>query len=107
MILSIISVLMVAVYFTALRLPMGKVGWFWPVYIGYFLFRYFYLCSDKKYLFESPFKKNAFLPILFSALSLRTAEISFNIGLNLYGSTISADCRCVSIAFSSIVYIFP
>ncbi|MEK7591837.1 MAG: DMT family transporter [Patescibacteria group bacterium] len=90
-ILSIISVLMVAVYFTALRLPMGKVGWFWPVYIGYFSFPIFFIYARIRNIsFESPFKKNAFLPILFSALSLRTAEISFNIGLNLYGSTIIA-----------------
>jgi drug/metabolite transporter (DMT)-like permease len=90
-ILSIISIIMIAVYFTALRSPMERVGWFWPVYIGYFAFPIFFIYARfRKMTFGSPFKHNAFLPIALSAISLRTAEISFNIGLNVFGSTVIA-----------------
>ncbi|MBI5613395.1 DMT family transporter [Candidatus Gottesmanbacteria bacterium] len=90
-ILSVISIMMIAIYFTALRVPMEKVGWFWPVYIGYFSFPIFFVYARfRKMSFGSPFKKNAFLPIALSAISLRTAEISFNIGLNSFGSTVIA-----------------
>lgn len=102
-ILSIISVFMIAIYFTALRLPMEKVGWFWPVYIGYFSFPIFFIYARVRNIsIESPFKKNAFLPILFSAVSLRAAEISFNIGLNLYGSTVIAP---IAGAYPSLFFI--
>jgi uncharacterized membrane protein len=40
--------------------------------------------------FRSPFHNHAFVQIALSALSLRAAEISFNIGLNLFGSTVIA-----------------
>lgn len=65
-----------------LKIAISRVGWFWPMYISLLFFpAIFILMKNRKIKLSSPFKKGAFIPILFAAILLYGGEFTYSLGL--------------------------
>lgn len=66
-----------------IKIPVEKIGWFWPNYITFLLFPLIFLyVKFKKRKIESPTLNKALLPLVVSVIFVRIAEFSYNIGIS-------------------------
>jgi uncharacterized membrane protein len=71
------------IYFAFIKIPVDKVGWFWPNYITFSLFPLIFLYMKiKKIKLESPINKNVAIPFFVSRVLVRTAEFSYNFAIS-------------------------
>lgn len=80
---AIIAMFMWGIYFAFIKIPVSKIGWFWPNYIAFLTFPLLllYLRIKKKRL-EKPTENNVFIPLIVSTLFVRIAEFSYNLGIS-------------------------
>lgn len=80
---AFIAMICAALYFTFIRIPVEKVGWFWSNYLSILLFPLVFLYMKiRKIKLERPDFKNTFWPIIICSLLLRSADFAYNIGIN-------------------------
>ena len=71
-----------SIYFTFLKMLVREVGWFWPQYLSFCLFPLMALyLALRRVPFRVPAGRSEWLPVLASALLLRTGDFSFNGGI--------------------------
>lgn len=88
---SFIAVILMASYFTFIRFPMSQAGWYWPILIGYCAVPLVFVYANIRNIkLVFPFDRYTIIPILGSAIFLRSADIAFNVGLSWFGSTLIA-----------------
>lgn len=79
--LALVTMISWGVYFAFIKIPVEKIGWFWPNYITFLLFPLIYLyMRTKKIKLEMPTKNNALIPLVVSTILVRVAELSYNFG---------------------------
>lgn len=80
---AIIAMLMWGLYFAFIKIPVSKIGWFFPNYIAFSTFPLLllYLKIRGKKL-ERPTKNNVFVPLIVSTILVRVAEFSYNLGIS-------------------------
>ena len=77
--LALLTMLAWGIYFAFIKIPVSKVGWFWPTYIYFFTFPLVFLfLKVKKLKLEMPTKNNALKVIIVSVILVRIAELSYN-----------------------------
>jgi drug/metabolite transporter (DMT)-like permease len=80
---AILTMICWAVYFTFIKSVVKEIGWFWPNYISFWSFPIILLFMKvKKIKLEKPAFKHTLIPILLSALLLRSGDFAFNYGIN-------------------------
>lgn len=86
--LAIVTMVCWGIYFAFIKIPINKIGWFWPSYLTYLIFPlYLLFVKFKKIRLVGPNFKGV-LPALLSAIVLlRIAELSYNIGISRGGQT--------------------
>lgn len=96
------------IYFTFVKIPVKQIGWFWPNYIVFACVPLFYLYIKlKKIKLQKPNYKNAFVPVMLSALLLRTAEFTYNVAIDKGLSAIVAPIAgSYPILFAPLAYFF-
>lgn len=79
--LALLTMISWGIALTFIKIPINKIGWFWPNLFIFALFpvMYLYMKLDKTKL-EFP-KKNVLIPLIISILCVRTAEFSYNFAL--------------------------
>lgn len=81
--LAIIAMIAWGTWFAFIKIPVSKIGWFWPNYFAFLTFPpliFIYMKIKGKKL-ESPTKNNIFVPLIVSTLLVRIAEFSYNLGI--------------------------
>lgn len=86
--LAIVTMVCWGIYFAFIKIPINKVGWFWPSYLTYLIFPlYLLFVKFRKIKLVGP-NFNGALPALLAAIVLlRIAELSYNIGISQGGQT--------------------
>lgn len=69
-------------YFAFIKGPVREVGWFWPLYIAFWLFPFIYLFMSYKKIKLVKLNKNALLVTVASAILIRSGDFGFNLALN-------------------------
>lgn len=81
---AIITMLVWGLYFTFIKIPIDRIGWFFPNYISLstfpLLFLYFFKIKGKK--LEKLTHNNVFIPLIASTILVRIAEFSYNLGIS-------------------------
>lgn len=81
--IAIIAMICAAFYFTFIRIPVEKVGWFWANYMSILLFPLvFFYMKIRKIKLVRPNFKSVFWPIIICSLLLRSADFAYNIGIS-------------------------
>lgn len=80
---ALLTCLSWGIYFAFIKIPVQKIGWFWPNYLTFMLFplSLFYI-RFKKVNLEMPTKNNALIFIIISTILVRVAELSYNLGIS-------------------------
>lgn len=66
-----------------LKIPVAKIGWFWPNYITFLLFPLiFFYIKLKKIPIQRPTINGALIPLIASTALVRVAEYSYNFGIS-------------------------
>lgn len=77
--LALMTMISWGTYFTFIKIPVQKIGWFWPNYLTFFLFPLILLYMRfKKVRLEMPTKNDALIVIIVSVILVRIAELSYN-----------------------------
>lgn len=80
---AIITMFSWGIYITFIKIPVEKVGWFWPNYITFLLFPLIFVYLKlKKIKLEMPTTNNALIPLLVSTVLVRIAELSYNFAIS-------------------------
>lgn len=86
-VLSFATLLIWGIYFTLVRYPVEKIGWFWTAYPGYFFFIIMLVFKMvKNYKIKSIFKAKMLIIILLMSGLTTMANFAFNLGIT-YGFT--------------------
>lgn len=81
--LAIATMIGWGIYFTFIKIPVRKIGWFWPEYISFSLFPIIYLVMRfRKIGLKKPTYEGALLPLIMAAVILRVADFSFNFAIS-------------------------
>lgn len=81
--LASVTMISWGIYFAFIKIPVEKIGWFWPNYITFLIFPLILLYMRfKKVAFEMPTKNNALILIIVSTILVRVAELSYNLGIS-------------------------
>ncbi len=81
--LAVITMLSWGAYFTFIKVPVEKVGWFWPNYISFLIFPIIYIFMKiRKIKLEKPTLNGALITLAISTILVRIAELSFNFGVS-------------------------
>lgn len=81
--LALMPMLAWGIYFTFIKIPVSRVGWFWPNYINFFLFPLIYLyIRFRKLKLEAPIKNNVLIPLIISTILVRIGELSYNLAIS-------------------------
>jgi drug/metabolite transporter (DMT)-like permease len=81
--LAIATMISWGVYFTFIKIPVSKIGWFWPEYISFALFPLIYLVMRiRRIELKKPTYEKALLPLILSAIILRSGDFSFNFAIS-------------------------
>ena|SRR3989344_6641870 len=104
--LALASMVSWGIFFTFIKIIVNQIGWFWPIYIPFFLFPLYFLMQKKSYL---PELKITALPIFVaiggSALLLRSGDMLVNIGISHSQTAIFAPIAgSYPIIFSILAY---
>lgn len=82
-ILALIAMLSWGIYFTFIKIPVSKIGWFWPTYITYLtspiLFIYMRIHKIK---LKVSMLRVSLKPVIFSIILTGIAEFSYNIAIS-------------------------
>lgn len=71
------------IYLAFIKIPVSKVGWFWPIYLYYFLFPIAIIfLKFKKIPLEMPTKNNLLALIIGSIILVRIAELSYSFAIS-------------------------
>lgn len=66
-----------------IKIPVEKIGWFWPNYFTFLLFPILFLFIKLRGIkIEKPTVNNAFWPFIISTALVRIAEFSYNFGIS-------------------------
>jgi drug/metabolite transporter (DMT)-like permease len=80
---AIIAMVCWGVYFAFIKIPVNKIGWFWPNYFSFLLFPLIFTYMRIKGIkLERPTKNNAFFLIIISTVLVRVAEFSYNFAIS-------------------------
>lgn len=90
-ILAFITMLFWGTYATLVKIPINKIGWFWPnwIFLATFPIIYIYIRITKNKL-EIPKKSSVILPVVLSVILVRIAEYAYNLGLSKGNASIVA-----------------
>lgn len=81
--MALITMLTWGMWIALLKIPVAKIGWFWPNYITFLLFPLiFFYIKLKKISIERPTINGAFIPLVASTALVRIAEYSYNFGIS-------------------------
>jgi len=70
-------------YFAFIKIPVSKIGWFWPNYFSFLIFPLIYLYMKiRKIKLERPTLNGAITALIISTILVRIAELSFNYGIS-------------------------
>lgn len=79
---AIASMISWGVFFTFVKVVIGKIGWFWPIYFPFFLFPIFGFLKEKGSLSKNTMQPYMMILIIcLSALLLRSGDLLFNLGI--------------------------
>jgi len=80
---AVVAMICWGVYFTFIKIPVDKIGWFWPNYFSFLLFPLIFIYMRIKGIkLEKPTKNNAFFLIVISTVLVRVAEFSYNFAIS-------------------------
>jgi len=80
---ALLAMLTWGAYFAFIKIPVAKIGWFWPNYFTFFLFPLILIyIKFKRVKLEAPNKNNAFIPLFVSTILVRAAELTYNLGIS-------------------------
>lgn len=83
MFFALLTMLTWGAYFAFIKIPVSKIGWFWPNYFTFLLFPLILIyVKFKKFKLEAPTKNNAFMPLFVSTILVRAAELAYNLGIS-------------------------
>jgi len=86
--LAIVTMVCWGIYFAFIKIPINKIGWFWPSYLTYLIFPlYLLFVKFRKIKLVGPNFKGALPALLTAIVLLRIAEFSYNIGISRGGQT--------------------
>jgi uncharacterized membrane protein len=81
--LALITMLAWGIWMALLKIPVSKIGWFWPNYITIMPFPLVFLYIKMRGLsLELPTKNRAFMPLIASTVLVRIAEFSYFFGIS-------------------------
>ena len=81
--MALITMLSWGMWIALLKIPVAKIGWFWPNYITFLLFPLIFIYIKlKKIPIERPTINGAFIPLVASTALVRIAEYSYNFGIS-------------------------
>lgn len=81
--MALITMFSWGMWIALLKIPVTKIGWFWPNYITFLLFPLiFFYIKLKKITIERPTINGAFIPLVASTALVRIAEYSYNLGIS-------------------------
>lgn len=71
------------IYGGFIKIPVSKIGWFWPNYITFLIFPVIYIYIKIKGLrIEKPTENKAFIPLIVSTVLVRIGELSYNFAIS-------------------------
>jgi len=80
---AIITMLSWGIYLAFIKIPVEKIGWFWPNYLTFLLFPLILIYVKAKGLrIEKPTENKAFIPLILSTILVRVAELSYNFAIS-------------------------
>ncbi len=106
--LAIITMIAWGAWAAFIKIPVNKIGWFWPNYFTFLLFPliYFYM-RLKRIKLEMPTVNNAFLPLIISTAFVRVAEFSYNFAISRgFVSVVASIAGANPILFIILAFIF-
>ncbi len=81
--LAFFTMLSWGIYIAFIKIPVKEVGWFWPIYLYYFIFPIpFIFLKLKKLPLEMPTKNNLLVLIIGSIMLVRVAELSYSFAIS-------------------------
>lgn len=81
--MALITMFSWGMWIALLKIPVSKIGWFWPNYITFLLFPLvFFYIKLKNIPIERPTINGAFIPLVASTALVRIAEYSYNFGIS-------------------------
>lgn len=107
--LAVLAMICWGTYFTFIKIPVEKIGWFWPNYIVFLLFPlifiYMRIIGVK---LENPkkMKKSLLTLLIISTILPRIAEFSYNLGISKGLVTIVASIAGANVTFFSLLAFF-
>lgn len=82
-ILALVAMIFWGIYFTFIKIPVSKIGWFWPTYITYLSFPLMlFFLKFKKMKIKKPTLKSGLMPIIISVILTGSAEFSYNFAIS-------------------------
>lgn len=82
-VLALVTMICWGVYFTFIKIPVLRLGWFWPTYITYLSFPLVLLfLKFKNIKVKKPTLKLSFKPIVASTILTGSAEFSYNFAIS-------------------------
>ena len=71
------------IYFALIKIPISRIGWFWPNYFSFLIFPliYFYM-KVKRIELQKPTTNGILIALIASTILVRIAELSFNFGIS-------------------------
>lgn len=107
--LALISMVLWGIYFTFIKIPVQKIGWFWPNYFSFLFFVpfIFLFLRWKKIKLYMPNHNKTLFPLLGAIIFSRGAELSFNLGIERgYTSVIAPIAGASPILFIILAVLF-
>lgn len=82
--LALVAMFTWGIWFTFIKIPVQKMGWFWPTYFVWWsgLLTLLVFGKIRKIKPKNPNFKNALLPLFSAVILLRVAEFSYNIAIS-------------------------
>lgn len=95
------------ILFTFMKIPVRAIGWFWPYYmlLGLFPLLYFFM-RFRGIKLQSPRANGAFIPLVLTTILIRSADFSFNAGINLGHTAIVAPIAAGNLALFVLIASF-
>lgn len=82
-ILALVTMVCWGTWIALLKIPISRLGWFWPNYLTFLLFPLLFIfLKIKKIKIEIPSTKMVFVPLVLSTALVRIAEFSYNLGIS-------------------------
>lgn len=103
---AFISMIIWAVYFTFIRIPIREIGWFWPSYIVYWGFPLVLIFMRlKKIELKFPKERGVFISSILGSVLLSVGGFSFNIAVEKGQTAVVAPISgAYPVLFASIAY---